>query len=101
MRPSRQLPALMSRMVCPRCKRKVLFETHLEEEYPEEDEDEPELTDYLLGIRRFRGTGSSKSRRRRELDFDQRLADSSESRVRMRLGFSAVGFSLRSRNLDC
>jgi hypothetical protein len=57
--------SLLAVMVCRKCKRKVFFETQIEKDETEEDEDEPEGSPFPL----FE-TGP---KRRRGPDFDQRL----------------------------
>jgi len=47
----RQLRLLVAIMVCRKCKRKVLFGTHIEEETSEEEEEEPEPAYNLLFMR--------------------------------------------------
>jgi hypothetical protein len=57
--------ALLAVMVCRKCKHKVLFETQIEKDETDEDEEEPEGSSFpLFGTR---------PRRRRGPDFDQRL----------------------------
>jgi hypothetical protein len=58
--------SLVATMVCRGCKRKILFETQIERDYPDEEEEE-ESEDLPFGM--F-GVGS---RSRHRLDFDQRL----------------------------
>ena len=61
---------LVATMACRKCKRAVIFSTYLEEEYPEDDQDEDELEDEAS----FGMSGINRGpRRRRKLDFDQRL----------------------------
>jgi hypothetical protein len=57
--------ALLAVMVCRKCKRKVFFETQIEKDETEEDEEEYEGSQFPLF-----GTGP---KRRRGPDFDQRL----------------------------
>jgi hypothetical protein len=57
--------ALLAVMVCRKCKHKVLFETQIEKDEIEEEEDQEEGSPFPLF-----GTGR---RRRRGPDFDQRL----------------------------
>jgi hypothetical protein len=57
--------ALLAVMVCRKCKHKVLFETQIEKDAPDEDEEEYEGSPFPLF-----GTGP---KRRRGPDFDQRL----------------------------
>ena len=57
--------ALLAVMVCRKCKRKVFFETQIEKDETDEDEEEYEGFPFRLF-----GTGP---KRRRGPDFDQRL----------------------------